>query len=226
MVKILIVEDETGLVALLKYNLEKQGYQTVSVSDGALALETLQKEKPDLVLLDWMLPHLSGIEICKQIRQNHALRHLPVMMLTARSDEADKVQGLCLGADDYMTKPFSIPELLARIQALLRRIVLPTAKPLLKRGDITLDFEKKRVVRADKIIHLGPTEFRLLQCLMEKPEIVLSREVLLKLVWGEAIHVELRTVDVHVKRLRQALQIKGLPDPIRTVRGSGYALED
>ena len=226
MVKILIVEDETGLVALLKYNLEKQGYQTVSVSDGALALETLQKEKPDLVLLDWMLPHLSGIEICKQIRQNHALRHLPVIMLTARSDEADKVQGLCLGADDYMTKPFSIPELLARIQAILRRIVLPTAKPLLKRGDITLDFEKKRVVRADKIIHLGPTEFRLLQCLMEKPEIVLSREVLLKLVWGEAIHVELRTVDVHVKRLRQALQIKGLPDPIRTVRGSGYALED
>lgn len=226
MTKILIVEDEAGLVALLKYNLEKQGYQTASVSDGALVLETLQTEKPDLVLLDWMLPHTSGIEICKQIRQNHSFRHLPIIMLTARSDEADKVQGLCLGADDYLTKPFSIPELLARIQALLRRIVLPTAKPLLKRGDITLDFEKKRVVRADKIIHLGPTEFRLLQCLMEKPEIVLSREVLLKLVWGEAIHVELRTVDVHIKRLRKALQINGLPDPIRTVRGSGYALED
>ena len=189
MAHILIIEDEAGLVALLKYNLEKQGHQVASVSDGALALDTIKTQKPDLILLDWMLPHVSGIEICKQIRQHHQLRHIPLIMLTARSDEADKVQGLLLGADDYLTKPFSVPELLARIQALLRRIVLPPAKPALKIGDLTLDFEKKRVLRAGKIIHLGPTEFRLLQCLMEKPAVVLSRDVLLKLVWGEAIHV-------------------------------------
>lgn len=226
MAHILIIEDEAGLVALLKYNLEKQGHRVASVSDGALALDTIKTQKPDLILLDWMLPHVPGIEICKQIRQHHQLRHIPLIMLTARSDEADKVQGLLLGADDYLTKPFSVPELLARIQALLRRIVLPPAKPALKIGDLTLDFEKKRVLRAGKIIHLGPTEFRLLQCLMEKPAVVLSREVLLKLVWGEAIHVEERTVDVHIKRLRRALTIKGLPSPIRTVRGSGYALNE
>lgn len=224
MTKIMIVEDEAGLVMLLKYNLEKIGYETIVVMDGKDVMDQALLEKPDLILLDWMLPNRTGIELCREIRKTHELRNTPLIMLTARSDETDKVQGLSYGADDYITKPFSVPELLARIAALLRR-VNPVLQKNLFFGDITMDFSKRLVTRGDRNVHLGPTEFRLLQFLMEKPEHVLSRELLLKLVWGESIHVELRTVDVHIRRLRRALNECGEPDVIRTVRSAGYALD-
>ena len=226
MTKILIVEDEAGLVTLLKYNLEKQGYQTVSVMDGKEALTTALTEKPDLILLDWMLPNVSGIDICRNLRKTFELRNVPIIMLTARGDEADKVKGLSFGADDYMTKPFSVPELMARIGALLRRVQPPTVQEEIKTfGDMTIDFAKHRVLRNGQDIHLGPTEFRLLQFLMEKPGDVLSREYLLKAVWGGSIHVELRTVDVHIRRLRNALNKGGKSDLIRTIRSAGYAMD-
>jgi len=224
MTKIIIVEDEQGLQTILKYNLEKEGYQTVPVMDGKKAIETIEKEDADLVLLDWMLPHLSGVEICKQMRQNHSIRHIPVLMLTARGDEADKVSGLSIGADDYMTKPFSVPELMARIKALLRRAPPKPPKETKVFADMTVDFDKKQVVRSSRQVHLGPTEFRLLQILLSEPEKVFSREDLLKGVWGDSIYVEDRTVDVHIKRLRQALNAGGEDDIIRTVRSVGYAL--
>lgn len=224
MTKIMIVEDELGLQTILKYNLEKAGYETLQVTDGKKALEEIRSREPDLVLLDWMLPHSSGIEICKTLRQDHAIRHTLVLMLTARGDEADKVSGLTAGADDYLTKPFSVPELMARIRALLRR---QTAKPISQAktyAGIRIDFERREVTRGDRPVHLGPTEFRLLQIFMSAPEKVFSREELLTAVWGHAIHVEARTVDVHVKRLRQALNAQKEPDVIRTVRSMGYAL--
>lgn len=224
MTKILIVEDELGLQTILKYNLETAGYQTVQVMDGKKAMDVLLAEQPDLVLLDWMLPHVSGVDICRDLRQNHDVRHIPVLMLTARGDENDKVSGLNIGADDYMTKPFSVPELMARIKALLRRA---PAKPVQGHkifADLSVDFDTKQVKRGDRFIHLGPTEFRLLQIFMNSPEKVFSRDDLLTAVWGHAIHVEARTVDVHVKRLRQALNEGGRPDIIRTVRSMGYAL--
>lgn len=224
MTKIIIVEDEQGLQTILKYNLEKEGYQTVPVMDGKKAIETIEKQDADLVLLDWMLPHLSGVEICKQMRQNHSIRHIPVLMLTARGDEADKVSGLSIGADDYMTKPFSVPELMARIKALLRRAPPKPPKETKVFADMTVDFDKKQVVRSSRQVHLGPTEFRLLQILLSEPEKVFSREDLLKGVWGDSIYVEDRTVDVHIKRLRQALNAGGEDDIIRTVRSVGYAL--
>ncbi len=222
MTKILIVEDEAGLVTLLKYNLEKQGYDTAVVMDGKDVMTTALVEKPDLILLDWMLPGVPGIDLCRDIRKTYELRSTPIIMLTARGEEADKVRGLSYGADDYMTKPFSVPELMARIAALLRRAMPQPVEENLSFADITMDFAKRRVLRGDKQIHLGPTEFRLLQFLMEKPGDVLSRENLLKSVWGGSIHVELRTVDVHIRRLRCAL---GEPDIIRTVRSAGYALD-
>ncbi len=225
MTKIMIVEDEIGLVTLLKYNLEKQGYETVSVMDGKDVMTEAMTTKPDLILMDWMLPNVSGIDLCREIRKTYELRNMPIIMLTARSDEADKVKGLSFGADDYITKPFSVPELVARIAALLRR-VMPT-QPLenLSYGDITIDFSKRWVMRGERRVHLGPTEFRLLQYLMEKPGHVLSRESLLKSVWGGSIHVELRTVDVHIRRLRRALNEGGEKDIIRTVRSVGYAID-
>ena len=226
MTKIIIVEDEQGLQTILKYNLEKEGYQTVSVVDGKKALELVLKEDADLVLLDWMLPHISGVEICKQIRQNHDIRHIPILMLTARGDEADKVSGLSIGADDYMTKPFSVPELMARIKALLRRAPPKPPKEIKKFADMTVDFDKKQVIRSGRLVHLGPTEFRLLQILLTEPERVFSREELLKAVWGDSIYVEDRTVDVHIKRLRQALNLAGEDNIIRTVRSVGYALSE
>ena len=221
----MIVEDEAGLVTLLKYNLEKQGYETLNVMDGRDVIATALTEKPDLILLDWMLPNVTGIDLCREMRKTYELRHIPIIMLTARGDEADKVKGLSFGADDYMTKPFSVPELIARIGALLRR-VRPAREPLQTKtfADMTIDFAQRRVRRGDEEIHLGPTEFRLLQFLMEKPGDVLSREHLLKAVWGGSIHVEIRTVDVHVKRLRSALNAGGKPDLIRTVRSAGYAM--
>ncbi|MBR4926909.1 MAG: phosphate regulon transcriptional regulator PhoB [Alphaproteobacteria bacterium] len=225
MTKIMIVEDEAGLVTLLKYNLEKQGYETVSVMDGKEVMTTAMAEKPDLILLDWMLPNVSGIDLCREIRRSYELRNTPIIMLTARGDEADKVRGLSYGADDYMTKPYSIPELMARIVALLRRVQPEVKQDNLVFEDLTMDFAKRRVMRGERSVHLGPTEFRLLQYLMEKPGVVLSRESLLKLVWGGSIHVELRTVDVHIRRLRRALNGGGEPDIIRTVRSAGYALD-
>lgn len=225
MTKILIVEDEAGLVTLLKYNLEKQGYETAVVMDGREVMTTALMEKPDLVLLDWMLPSVAGIDLCREIRKTYELRNTPIIMLTARGDEADKVKGLSFGADDYITKPFSVPELMARIAALLRRAVPAPTHARLSFGDIEMDFAKRRVMRGERQVHLGPTEFRLLQFLMEKPGDVLSRESLLKSVWGGSIHVELRTVDVHIRRLRRALNEGGEPDVIRTVRSAGYALD-
>ncbi len=225
MTKIMIVEDETALVTLLKYNLEKQGYETIVVMDGKDVISTAITEKPDLVLLDWMLPNVQGIDICREMRRTYELRSIPIIMLTARGEEADKVRGLSFGADDYMTKPYSIPELMARIGALLRRVQPENRQDNLSYEDLTMDFAKRRVIRGDRAVHLGPTEFRLLQYLMEKPGVVLSRESLLKLVWGGSIHVELRTVDVHIRRLRRALNEGGEPDIIRTVRSAGYALD-
>lgn len=225
MTKIMIVEDEVGLVTLLKYNLEKKGYETTVVMDGKEVMEQALREKPDLILLDWMLPNVAGVDLCREIRKTYELRNTPLIMLTARSDESDKVRGLSYGADDYMTKPFSVPELLARISALLRRVTPMPTQENLSFGDITMDFSKRRVVRGDRNVHLGPTEFRLLQFLMEKPGDVLSRESLLKSVWGGSIHVELRTVDVHIRRLRRALNEGGEADIIRTVRSAGYALD-
>lgn len=225
MTKIMIVEDEAALVTLLKYNLEKQGYETVSVMDGKEVMNTAMTEKPDLILLDWMLPNVQGIDLCRDMRKSYELRNIPIIMLTARGEEADKVRGLSYGADDYMTKPYSIPELMARIIALLRRVQPEQRQESLSFEDLTMDFAKRRVMRGDRPVHLGPTEFRLLQYLMEKPGVVLSRESLLKLVWGGSIHVELRTVDVHIRRLRRALNEGGEPDIVRTVRSAGYALD-
>lgn len=225
MTKILIVEDEAALVTLLKYNLEKQGYESLCVMDGKEVLSTALIEKPDLILLDWMLPNATGIDLCREIRKSYELRQIPIIMLTARGDEADKIRGLSVGADDYMTKPFSVPELMARITALLRRVTPLPVHENLSFADIIMDFSQRRVTRGERNVHLGPTEFRLLQFLMEKPGHVLSRESLLKSVWGGAIYVELRTVDVHIRRLRRALNKNGEVDLIRTVRSAGYALD-
>ena len=224
MTKVLIVEDEEGLQTILKYNLQTEGYETESVLDGKKALSVIAQSCPDLILLDWMLPHMSGVDICKSVRQNHELRHVPILMLTARGDEADKVSGLSIGADDYMTKPFSVPELMARIKALLRRA---GPKPVPKNktfGDLKMDFAQKQVFWQGQPVHLGPTEFRLLKIFLDCPEKVFSRADLMKSVWGDSIYVEPRTVDVHVKRLRQALSAAGASDLIRTVRSAGYAL--
>ncbi len=225
MTKIFIVEDEAGLVTLLKYNLEKQGYETIVIMDGKEVMPMALTEKPDLILLDWMLPSIPGIDLCREIRKTYELRNTPIIMLTARGDEADKVKGLSFGADDYVTKPFSVPELMARIAALLRRVQPTPVQDNLRFGDVEMDFAKRRVTRGERAVHLGPTEFRLLQFLMEKPGDVLSRESLLKSVWGGSIHVELRTVDVHIRRLRRALNEGGESDIIRTVRSAGYALD-
>lgn len=225
MTKVMIVEDEAGLVTLLKYNLEKKGYETTIVMDGKDVMSKALEERPDLILLDWMLPNIQGIDLCREIRKTYELNNTPLIMLTARSDEADKVRGLSYGADDYVTKPFSVPELMARITALLRRVAPAPTVDSLSFGDVVMDFSKRLVVRGDRNVHLGPTEFRLLQFLMEKPGIVLTRESLLKSVWGGSIHVELRTVDVHIRRLRRALNEGGEPDIIRTVRSVGYSID-
>ncbi|MGF1500328.1 MAG: phosphate regulon transcriptional regulator PhoB [Paracoccaceae bacterium] len=224
--RILVVEDEEALSALLEYNLEKEGFEVRISADGEDALLVVEEDKPDLVLLDWMLPGLSGIEICRRIRARADTRDTPVIMLTARSDEEDRIRGLDTGADDYLTKPFSIPELTARVRALLRRSRPTLSAEVATFGDLTLDRETRRVRRGDREVHLGPTEFRLLDCLMQRPGRVFSREQLLDLVWGRDVYVEARTVDVHVGRLRKALNRRGERDPIRTVRAAGYALDE
>ncbi len=222
---VMIVEDEPSLVTMLRYNLEKEGYQVTEAGDGEEAMTVANETTPDAVILDWMLPRMSGIEVCRQLRRKAETRNVPIIMLTARSEETDKVRGLNVGADDYLTKPFSMPELVARVRALLRRTKPSQSKGQLTFGDIVLDLDAHRVSRGGKYIHLGPTEFRLLQYLMERPGTVFSREELLNGVWGPDIYVEPRTVDVHIRRLRKALNIEESVDVIRTVRAAGYALD-
>jgi two-component system, OmpR family, phosphate regulon response regulator PhoB len=222
---VLIVEDEAPLVTLLRYNLEKEGFLVCEAGDGEEALVQIAERKPDLVLLDWMLPLVSGLEVCRRIRRSPQTRSLPVVILTARGEEPDRVRGLDSGADDYVVKPFSTSELVARLRAVMRRAHPNAAQDVLRFADIELDTAAYRVVRAGTGIHLGPTEFRLLRYLMMHPQRVFSREQLLDAVWGHDIYVEARTVDVHIRRLRKALNIEGTEDVVRTVRSAGYALD-
>lgn len=224
--RILVVEDEESLGTLLDYNLSRAGYAVRLAADGDTALMALEEEPPDLVILDWMLPGVSGIEICRRIRARAGTRDLPVIIVTARGEEEDRVRGLDTGADDYMTKPLSVGELMARIKAVLRRAHPAVAGDVASFGDITLDREVRRVKRAGREIRLGPTEFRLLDCLIQRPGRVFTREQLLDKVWGRDVYVEPRTVDVHVGRLRKAISRRGERDPIRTVRSVGYAMDE
>jgi len=224
--RILIVEDEEALTLLLRYNLEAAGYDVDTVARGDDADVRFKERPPDLVILDWMLPGLSGIELCRRLRARPDTRQLPIIMLTARGEESERVRGLSTGADDYIVKPFSVPELLARVSALLRRSSPERIADILSYGELELDREKKRVSRNGHAIDLGPTEFRLLEFLMERPGRVFSREQLLDGVWGRDVYIDERTVDVHVGRLRKALNRGHADDPIRTVRGAGYALDD
>ncbi|QDH73856.1 phosphate regulon transcriptional regulator PhoB [Brevundimonas sp. M20] len=222
---VLVMEDEDALATLLSYNLEKEGYKVVVASDGEEGMLQIDERLPDLVLLDWMLPKLSGIEVCRRIRGRSETRNLPIIMLTARGEESDRIRGLDTGADDYLTKPFSMTELTARIRAVLRRIRPGLADDRINHGDIVIDRVAHRVRRAGLEIHLGPTEFRLLDHFMQHPGRVFSREQLLDAVWGSDVYVEARTVDVHVGRLRKALNVEGTVNPIRTVRSAGYSLD-
>lgn len=223
--KVMIVEDEEAISQLLEYNLAKEGFTAITATDGEEALIKVEEERPDVVLLDWMLPNVSGIEVCRRLRAKPATKSIPVIMLTARAEEVDKVRGLEIGADDYMTKPFSMAELAARIRAVLRRMRPRLLAEAVTYGDIEIDRAAHRVKRGEHEIHLGPTEFRLLDHLMQNPGRVFSREQLLNAVWGSDVFVEARTVDVHIGRLRKALNKHGHPNPIRTVRSAGYALE-
>jgi two-component system phosphate regulon response regulator PhoB len=222
---VLLVEDEDALATLLDYNLMKEGFRVERAADGEEALLRVAEEPPDLVVLDWMLPKVSGVEVCRQLRAGSETRRTPVLMLTARGEEADKVRGLDTGADDYVVKPFAMSELVARIRALLRRTRPELVDERLEYADLALDRARHRVTRGGKDVHLGPTEYRLLDFLMQRPGRVFSRERLLDAVWGANTYVEVRTVDVHVGRLRKALRQPGAPDLIRTVRSAGYALD-
>lgn len=221
---VLIVEDEPAQREVLAYNLQAEGFRVSCAENGEEALLLVAEEAPDLIVLDWMLPNVSGIEVCRQLKMRAETRAVPVIMLSARSEEVDKVRGLETGADDYVIKPYSIVELMARVRAQLRRTRPSTVGGRLEYEDIVLDSETHRVTRADNPLKLGPTEFRLLSTFMEKPGRVWSREQLLDRVWGRDIYVDTRTVDVHIGRLRKALTRDGGTDPLRTVRGAGYAL--
>ena len=223
---ILVVEDEDALSTLLQYNLEKEGYDVAVAMDGEEALTQLSERLPDLVVLDLMLPKVSGIEVCRRLRQRTETRNVPIIMLTARGEESDRIRGLDTGADDYVIKPFAMSELSARIRAVLRRIRPGLAEDRVHIGDLVIDRVAHRVKRAGSEIHLGPTEFRLLDYLMQHPGRVFSREQLLDAVWGSDVYVEARTVDVHIGRLRKALNRQETEsDPIRTVRSAGYSLD-
>jgi two-component system phosphate regulon response regulator PhoB len=222
---VLIVEDESALVTLLRYNFEAAGYAVTAASDGEEALLAIAEHKPDLVILDWMLPLVSGLEVCRQIRRKPETRDLPVIMLTARGEEGDRIRGFDSGADDYVTKPFSPAELVVRARAVLRRTRPATQGEALRYRDLTMDLVTHRVTRDGRAIHLGPTEFRLLRHFLEHPRRVFSREQLLDAVWGRDVYVESRTVDVHIRRLRKAINGRSEPDLIRTVRSAGYALD-
>jgi two-component system phosphate regulon response regulator PhoB len=222
---VLIVEDEAPLVTLLRYNLEKEGFAVCSAGDGEEALLQISENKPDAVLLDWMLPLVSGLEVCRQIRRAPQSRSLPIILLTARGEEADRVRGLDSGADDYIVKPFSPSELVARLRAVIRRAQPSAGEETLRYADVVMDLAAHRVSRGGKAVHLGPTEFRLLHHFMLYPGRVFSREHLLDRVWGPHAEVEMRTVDVHIRRLRKALNTDGCRDLVRTVRSVGYALD-
>ncbi|MDX2095752.1 MAG: phosphate regulon transcriptional regulator PhoB [Alphaproteobacteria bacterium] len=225
--KILIVEDEVAIVTLLRYNLEKEGYAVISTGDGEEAVNLVKEHRPDIIVLDWMLPGMTGVEVCKHIRWNQDLKNTPIIMLSARGEEGDRIRGLDSGADDYMVKPFSPPELISRIKAVFRRIRPSLSEKMLEFAGIVMDLTSHKTTRDGAEVHLSPTEFSLLKYLMEHPGRVFSREQLLDSVWGHDIYVELRTVDVHVRRLRKGLDYDGnQPDMIRTVRSAGYALEE
>jgi two-component system phosphate regulon response regulator PhoB len=224
--RVLIVEDEQALNLLLRYNLESEGFDVEIVERGDEAETRIREQQPDLIILDWMLPGVSGIEICRRLRARPETKQLPILMLTARGEETERIRGLATGADDYVVKPFSLPELLARVHALLRRSKPEQAMKILKSGDLELDREKKRVQRGGRDLHLGPTEFRLLEFLMLSPGRVFTREQLLDGVWGREAYIDERTVDVHVGRLRKALSRGREADPIRTVRGAGYSFNE
>ncbi len=225
-IKVLLVEDEEALQGLLEYNLQKEGFEVVIEGDGGLAEIAVAEHAPDIILLDWMLPNKNGIDICRALQSKPKSKAIPIIMLTARAEEEDKLKGLGYGADDYITKPFSISEVVARIKAVLRRVNPAIAEDVVIFADITLDRSQKRVKRAGKTIDLGPTEFRLLEVLIQRPGRVYDRAQLLDRVWGQDIFVENRTVDVHVGRLRKALNKGFETDPIRTVRAAGYALDE
>ena len=222
---VLVVEDEAALADLLKYNLEKEGYRVSVANDGEEALVVADESAPDLVVLDWMLPKAPGIEVCRRLRARQDTRNTPIVMLTARTEESDRIRGLDVGADDYLTKPFSMNELLARLRAVMRRIRPGLADDKIVIGDITMDRVSHRVHRGSRDVHLGPTEFRILDHLMQHPGRVFSREQLLDAVWGSDVYVKAHTVDVHIGRLRKALMVGEESDPIRTVRSAGYALD-
>ncbi len=224
--RILVVEDEEPLSVLLRYNLEAEGHSVETVARGDEAEIRLKENTPDLLVLDWMLPGVSGIELCRRIRQNPDMSRLPIIMLTARGEEGDRVRGLSTGADDYMVKPFSTPEFVARVRALLRRAKPEILANVLAVADVTLDRETHRVFRSNQEIKLGPTEFRLLEFFLQHPGRVFSRGQLLDRVWGESIYIDERTVDVHIGRLRKAINLKGSADVIRTIRGAGYAMRE
>jgi two-component system phosphate regulon response regulator PhoB len=222
---ILVVEDEAPLLTLLRYNLEKQGFRVEEATDGQEALLRVAEAAPDLILLDWMLPALSGLEVCRQLRRKAPTRDLPIIMVTARTEDQDAVRALDTGADDYIAKPFVMDALMARIRALLRRSSGVGAKGVLSWQDISMDQDAHRVTRAGRALQLGPTEYRLLEFFLQHPGRVFSREQLLDSVWGRDIHVEPRTVDVHIRRLRKVVNGDGELDVIRTVRSAGYALD-
>lgn len=223
--KLLLVEDDPALAELLEYRFANEGYAVRATPDGDEALLLAAEETPDLIILDWMIEGTSGIEVCRRLRRDKATAHVPIIMLTAREGEDDKIRGLETGADDYLTKPFSPRELLARVAAVLRRIRPALAGESISVGDLSLDPVAHRVSRRGQLLHLGPTEYRLLKYLMESPGRVFSRGQLLDGVWGTESEIELRTVDVHIRRLRQAIAIDGAKDPVRTVRSAGYSLE-
>lgn len=222
---VLVVEDDTALRELLTWNLSAEGYEVRSTGDGEEALLMVREQVPDAIILDWMIEQVPGIEVCRQLRKNNDTARIPIVMLTAKGEEEDRIRGLKTGADDYVTKPFSPRELMARIEALLRRSQPSLAGETLRIGDIELDPVSHRVRRGDQPIHLGPTEFRLLRYFMERPNRVVSRHQILDGVWGMDTDIDERTVDVHIRRLRKAIVGSGQVDPIRTVRGAGYSLE-
>ena len=222
---ILIVEDEAPQAEMIRYNLERSNFRTIVAASATQALLLAEEEAPDLILLDWMLPEMSGIEVCRTLRRHRELGDVPIIMLTARGEEEDKVKGLETGADDYLIKPYYPSELVARVRAILRRSQPSLSKDELTAGDISIDLRSHRVYRNGEEIHLGPKEYRLLCVFLEQPGRVFSREQLLDRVWGHGIYVEERTVDVHIRRLRKALNQRDLVDRIRTIRGAGYALD-
>lgn len=222
---ILIIEDEEDIITLLRYNLEAAHYQTLVARDGEEGILMAKEHLPNLILLDWMMPMLSGVEACRLLRRNEKTRQIPIIMVTARGEEADKVRALDVGADDYVTKPFSPAELIARVGAVLRRVGNLRLDAKLEVGDIVMDTAEFRVHRGGREVHLGPTEYKILKLFMQNPGKVYSREQLLNQIWGQDVYVEIRTVDVHIRRLRVALDEGGEPDVIRTVRSAGYALD-